>query len=106
MKQYDRETKKWIEEDVLKERHSRDKKLCKGKKLHDFVLVLPSHVTYNENYNFKPEEYYRLMDEKVRLEELIYERLKVLGIITKYGTWKPSKHYVCSICKKEKYSDD
>ena len=107
MKKYDRETKKWVDAEVLdKRQNERDKKLCRGKKPHDFVLVLPSSVTYDSTYKFNPEEYYKLMDEQYEYQEEIKKKLKALGIESKrFGFYKYEqiRYFMCSVCKKQKY---
>ena len=104
-KQYDRQTKKWLTaEELEKVKAKRDKKLCRGGKDHDFVLVLPWHTTYNTNYKFNPEEYYRLMDEKFEYLEKHKERIKAIGVLDRSG-WnrKETRCFMCSVCKKQKY---
>ncbi len=107
MKQYDRITKKYVtEEEAEKLRISRDKKFCKGKKPHDYVLVLPYYVSYNENYTFKPELYYKIMDERCDFIESQKKELEKLGIQDRGWNSKQSRLYMCSVCKKHKYQDN
>ena len=104
MKEYNRTTKKW-EEDVdikLKKRE-----LCKGGKLHDYVLVLPDHETYDETYKFNPEKYYEIMEEMGKYEDEIKKKLAEMGVKSKYSRFNLNRwihrYYICSVCKKKKY---
>lgn len=107
MKKYDRETKKWVEEAVLeKRRNARNKKLCRGGKDHDYVLVLPAYTTYDPaTYCFNPKEYYKLMDEKFEYLEKWKEKVRALGIKRFSDSWnsKESRLFICSVCKKQNY---
>ncbi len=106
MKIYDREKKKWVSQEAYeKSRNARDKKLCRGKRPHDFVLVLPDYVSYSANYNFKPEIYYEICDETQAFLGKQKERLIAMGIIPRYGIGgrKETRLYMCSVCKKRDY---
>lgn len=108
MKQYDRETKRWVESDVLDKRlSSRDPKVCRGKKPHDFVLVLPLHVHPAEGYKGDPKAYYDLMDERYQLLEDFNKKVAEIGVRGSYHLWnrKESRLYICSVCSKRKYED-
>lgn len=104
-KKYLREKKKWVtEEEYDKFYSSHDKKLCRGGKPHDFVLVLPTHVKYDENiYKFNPEDYYKLMEEEYQFFEEQKKKMLAMGVT--YGRWnsKPYRLYMCSVCKKQNY---
>lgn len=105
MKKYDRETKKWVDADVLEKRmNKRDPELCKAKKPHDYVLVLPEHVHYDSTYNFNPEGYYKLSDRKYDVLESYKKELAAMGIRDAWG-WnrKETRLYMCTVCKKRKY---
>lgn len=104
MKKYDRETKKWISVDEHDKKYSpRDKSLCRGKKPHDYVLVLPNYIRFDSTYKFNPEEYYRIENETHDFLNEQVEKLKNIGIITKRYERKPTKMFMCSVCKKQKY---
>jgi len=104
MKKYDREKKKWVEEtDINKKLKKRE--LCRGGKEHDYVLVLPEHVTYTEDYKHNPEAYYAILDEIEEFSLKAMERITALGVVSKYYSM-PSKYrrvrlYLCSVCKKK-----
>lgn len=108
MKKYDRSSKKWISIEEYERIHKpRNKEFCRGKKPHDFVLVLPEYVSYNEKYQHNPEAYYELIDAIDVFEEELDRRIKDLGVVERFsrGTkWKRSyRFYLCSVCKKKHY---
>ena len=102
MKQYDPESKKYLDEEVILQKVTK-RKLCKGKKEHDYVLVLPDHVTYNEDYKFNPEFYYKTMEETNRFEYEQEQKLVKAGMVMKYGRsfFVERKTYMCTVCKKQ-----
>jgi len=102
MKQYDPESKKYLDEEVITQKVAK-RKLCKGKREHDYVLVLPDHVTYNEDYKFNPELYYKIMEEKREFALKQEQKLSKAGIFPKYGHsfFVESKTYMCTVCKKQ-----
>jgi hypothetical protein len=102
MKQYLREQKKWVSEEEYKEFHRKDH-LCKGKKLHDLVLVLPDYVKYDDNYKFNPEIYYETMDKISEFYTAQVKFLKQNGIIISDYYHSSHRMYMCSVCKKRKY---
>jgi hypothetical protein len=106
MKKYDSKQRKWISKEEYDKRYPKhDKALCKGKRPHNFILVLPHFVTYNSKYDFNASKYYEIMDALNDYTNKEYERLSELGIITR--TWrsdrKEPKLFMCSVCKKQKY---
>lgn len=104
MKEYNRTTKKYEEVTNIK---LKKRELCKGEKPHDYVLVLPDHETYDENYKFNPEKYYEILEDLGRYEEMVAKSLIEMGIKSRYGRFVMSRwvhrHYICSVCKKKKY---
>lgn len=103
MKTYDREKKKWVEAD--RHQNKRDADVCRGKKEHDYVLVLPDGVIYLENYGFRPKEYYRIMDEILEFKTKKMTEIEKMGILPRWS-WsdrKETRLYMCSVCKKKKY---
>jgi hypothetical protein len=99
-----------VTEEEYDRRHpKRDSIICRGGKAHDFVLVLPEGIAYDERYNFKPEEYYRLADTKYEFEQELNKKLDAIGLKRKYmtlsGFRKESRLYICSVCKKRKYEN-
>lgn len=108
MKKYDHKEREWVTEEEYDRRMSkRDTSLCRGKKPHDFVLVLPSYVGYDETYKFNPEEYYKILDEGRDFEKKQKERMAELGIKPRYFSWNhyERRMFMCTICKKVKYKD-
>lgn len=105
MKIYHRESKKWLTpEEIEKYKSRKDKKLCRGKKPHDYVLVLPSHVQYNsEIYKFNPEEYYKVKDEIYDFIEKQNQKLVAMGIKVRCWNRKETRLYGCTVCKKLEY---
>lgn len=105
MKKYDENLRKYVSVEEYERTHQlRDKSVCRGKKPHDFVLVLPYMVSYTSEYKFNPEEYYRVMDELFDIKEKKYQELETLGIKSSRG-WnrQETRLYMCSVCKKQKY---
>lgn len=78
---------------------------CRGGKPHDFVLVLPDHVTYNEDYQFNPEAYYQLEEERIAFDKDMERRALELGITNKYrysrDMFGVRRCYRCSVCYKK-----
>lgn len=111
MKQYRKDAKKHLDDDeyeAYKAKKRRDGSICRGGKPHDFVLVLPFHVTYDPAlYKFNPEEYYRIRDEVYKFEEEAERQLREMGIKQRYGRWPrtETRYYMCSVCKKQRYGE-
>lgn len=109
MKQYRRDAKRHMsdeEYEVYKAKGRKDPKICRGGKPHDYVLVLPFHVTFDPAiYKFNPEEYYRLKDELTALIEKHNEKIVAMGVTSRYRSWerRETRYYICSVCKKQKY---
>lgn len=104
MKKYDREKKKWVEEDEVNKKLAK-RKLCKGGRQHDFILTLPPYVrTINSILGIDiAEKYYAI---ELEIDKLVAEKhkdLEALGILSKpYGriTNRQYKYYICSVCGK------
>lgn len=106
MKQYDRETKRWLDEAEVEHKHAK-RKLCKGGREHDWILCLPSHVKLRDDSVLgldKVEEYYKIQDEREDAEIAFDERLEALGIkVFRLGTlFGRHRSYICSVCMKRK----
>ena len=105
MKKYDREKRKWVSEEEYEKTHQpRDKHFCRGKKPHDWVLVLPEFVEYNSNYNLDATVYYKTVSE---INTFLIEKgkeLQKLGIIDDLSFTRRGMllYYVCSVCLKRK----
>lgn len=103
MKKYDHKTKKWVTEEEferLKNFRAEKSKFCKGKKPHDYILVLPWGATYNENYKFTPEVYYEAMEKRAEFVQQQAKELLQFGIIDRHWSGKTYKVYECSVCGK------
>ena len=103
MKQYDRKLKKWVEE---KEKVGSLKRpeTCKGKKPHDWVLLIPSMISKHKP--FSKEEvarYYEIEAGRKALEKSYNEELAELGLESRYWSYELRKFYKCAKCGKEKY---
>lgn len=106
MKKYDHEKKEWVTlEEYERRQKQRTNKLCRGNKPHDFVLVLPIFVSFTDSYNFNPNEYYRIMDERYEFIENQKKELEKLGIINRGWNRKETRLYMCAVCKKQKYEN-
>lgn len=109
MKKYDREKRKWVDESEIDKKLAK-RKLCKGGREHDFILVLPPYVrTVNSILGIDiAEKYYQI---ELEIEQLLAEKhkeLEAIGILHKpYGriTGKQFRYYVCSVCKKNEYKE-
>lgn len=104
MKKYDEKLRKYVSVEEYERTHQpRDKAYCRGKRPHDFILVLPYMVNYNEKYKFNPEEYYRMMDEQYDFIEKTKEKMATIGIVSHRG-WnrREIRSYICTVCKKQK----
>lgn len=110
MKKYDVDKKKWVtSEEYEKSRKPRDKSVCRGKKPHDYVLVLPHGVTYDDTYKFNPEVYYEIMEQRRQFLLNFKNKLISQGIRVRWS-WNDehveTKCYICSVCKKQKYEHE
>lgn len=100
MKKYDRETKKWLTEEEY-QALKKKRRLCKGGKPHNFVLVLPDYVKCNKNN--QPEKYYKIEDQTIDFLTRQNEKLKKLGFEVSSYQRKEARYYNCSVCDKIKY---
>lgn len=107
MKKYDRETKTWLDEDVIERKLSK-RKQCKGGREHDWVLCLPPYVSVKGSVLGldKVEEYYKIEDEREDMNIAFDERLEAIGVQSR--TFRLSsirgrrRSYICSVCLKRK----
>lgn len=107
MKKYDRETKTWIEEEELDKKLAK-KKTCKGGKEHDWILCLPSYVSYKDTALGieVAEQYYAIEDAREDMNIALDSQLEAIGINSR--TYRVGKllgrrrDYVCSVCLKRK----
>jgi len=107
MKKYDRETKKWLDEEEMNKKLSKAK-MCKGGREHDWILCLPSYTKTDSVLGLdKVEEYYKIEDEREDADIAFDERLEAIGIKTRLFRTSSfrgrARHYICSVCLKKKY---
>ena len=108
MKKYDRESKSWVDEEVV-ERKVKKSKLCKGGKEHDWTLCLPPYSARDNDSVLgldKVEAYYRIEDAREDAMIDFDEQLEAIGIQSR--SFRLSKlmgrrrSYICSVCLKHK----
>ena len=107
MKIYDRETKRWVEEDDVEKKLSK-RKLCKGGKEHDWIMCLPFYVEYKDTALGieVAEQYYAIEDAREDMNNAFDLQLESIGINSR--AYRPGKlfgrrrSYVCSVCFKRK----
>lgn len=103
MKQYDRESKKWITDEEREQLRSKREK-CKGGRDHDFVEMLPYGMYSNEKYQGNPQPYYDIEKQIIEFTRQKYEELEAIGILSKYIQYRLKmddyRPYVCATCGK------
>ena len=104
MKKYDGESKKWIEEEEL-EKKLKKRKLCKGNREHDYILVLPPYIKHKTSLLGAEvaEDYYRIERERDELNEAKDKELQAIGINRRTGFRSNHKNYLCAVCGKREY---
>ncbi len=107
MKKYDRETKKWIQEEEINKKLAKAK-MCKGGREHDWILCLPSYAKTDSVLGLdKVAEYYKIEDEREDMNIALDEKLEAIGIKTMLFHSRffrgRARHYICSVCLKKKY---
>lgn len=112
MKEYNRKTRKWeVITEVVGDLKKRD--TCRGKKPHDFVLVLPDHL---RNYYMvditteNVEKYYESEDRIWEFEEKEKKYKESLGIVRSngrsiYSSRRATRNYECSVCGKKEWRE-
>ena len=107
MKKYDSKLRKWVSIEEYERTHKpRDKKVCRGGKPHDYILVLPYYTDYDSTYKHNPQEYYKMMDERKEFIDNQNKEFEAMGIKPKryWGDGRrESRLYMCSVCKKSEY---
>jgi hypothetical protein len=105
MKKYDRETKRWLDEEEIETKLAK-RKQCKGGREHDWILCLPPYVhTKDSLLGFDiAEAYYQIEDEREDAEIAFNERLEEIGISSNQvrRIFGRHRYYICSVCKKQK----
>ena len=105
MKKYDRETKKWIDEEEVNKKLSQ-RQQCKGGKDHDYVLCLPSYVRHDDSVLGIDiaEKYYAIEDAREDAGIVFDEQLEDLGLKTRLwrGFHGRRRSYICTVCYKQK----
>ena len=103
MKEYSHKTRKW-EEKTEKVGSLKRPETCKGKKPHDFVLLLPPNV--HANHLLCKDEinaYYIIAIDKEKSDKEYAEKLSNLGITTRSWSYGVHWFFKCAKCGKEKY---
>lgn len=111
MKEYNRQTRKWEVTTTEKVGDLKKRDLCRAKKPHDFVLVMPD---YMGNYLMTDlptdvvEKYYESEDRIWDFEKKEGDYKESLGIIRRdnrsfFRSYRCSRHYKCSVCGKKDY---
>jgi len=107
MKKYDPESRKYIDEEKLKD-VKKKKQTCRGGRLHDMILVIPQwHRNKNEYTESEVLKFYELMDEYGEVQEEYRKIGEALNIRHGFGGYSWSKreqeprHYSCSVCGKQ-----
>lgn len=103
MKTYNRKLKKWVEEDKPVGSLKRPE-TCKGKKPHDWVLLIPA--MYSKHKPFSKEEvqsFYEIQDDRAKWEKSYSEKLEALGLQSHHWSFEFRRFYKCARCGKEKY---
>lgn len=103
MKKYDHQSRKWVTEEEFKNIYKKLNACKQGRKDHDYVLVLPDYITYNDNYKFDPEIYYKAEEEMQRQVIAHRDYLLSVGIEARFLSEHPVyRTYKCSVCGKRK----
>lgn len=108
MKEYNRKTKRWEEKSTEKVGSGKKPALCKGRKPHDFVLVLPPYTRLLPGapyLNAEQIEAYYLSEKRRKAHEVREDEYqKTLGIdVHRYRFSDEVPHYyLCANCGKRK----
>lgn len=101
MKTYNRQTKSW-EDPADAVLSLKKKETCRGKRPHEYQLVLPNYV--RTTHDFTSDDvlsYYALEDKLTEQTIEIFEEMRQLGA----SAGKPFMHYYryfeCQVCKKK-----
>ena len=102
MKHYDRKLKKWVTEEKPMTSLKRPE-TCKGKKPHEWVLMIPKHVGTRRSL-FKEEiaEYYKIKEEHAQADRDFGDRYDKIGVNMRYYYGESYRFYKCAVCGKEK----
>lgn len=112
MKEYDRVKKIWVEpEDLTVNMTSLKKReLCRGKKPHEFKLIIPDYSNSHKNDDLSQETimlFYEKMDALNEHKRNLQKEINELGINHKvfyfHDTNAERRHYVCAVCGKREW---
>ena len=105
MKEYNHKTRRW-EEKKEKVGSLKRPDTCKGKKPHEWVLLLPHHTTA-DHFLSKDEiaEFYKISEEVSKFSNECDEKAQKLGVIhNSFNYTRVVRYfYKCSRCGKEQY---
>lgn len=107
MKKYDRETKRWVEEEVLNKKQSlKTREMCRGGRPHAFELALPNYVSVpSEKLTQETvEEFYKSEDRLADFSNKEKEKLRSLGINVSFGYSRlKTRLTICTVCGKRDF---
>ena len=103
MKQYDRIQKKYVEVVDKPVGSLKRPETCKGKKPHDWVLMIPKHVSTRRTlYKEEIAEYYKIKEDHAQADRDFGERYDKIGVNMRYYYGESYRFYKCAVCGKEK----
>lgn len=106
MKEYDRDKKMWVKPETLTEKVTVLKKseLCRGKKPHEYVLIVPDYSNSHKNDDLSQEtvdRFYALMDEHHEHNKKYQKEVDALGINYRVDSLRPmTRMSRCNVCGK------
>jgi hypothetical protein len=102
-KVYNRDKRIWKDEKPMTS--LKRPETCKGKKPHEFVLIIPKYISTTHDFNFdEVRKYYEIKDSECKFAEELDREYKKLGVRNScYFLHRCFRYYKCSRCGKEKY---
>lgn len=108
-KKYLREKKKYVTEEEYEQYHALRKRgadACKGRRPHQWVLVLPIwRAKWDEKHPYDAEAYYKAMMERREFIKKQDAELAKKGILVSPSHDWLHKDYACVVCKKRRTED-
>ena len=104
MKQYDRIQKKYVEVVDKPVGSLKRPETCKGKRPHEWVLLIPSMIN-RQHKPFSKEEvasYYEIEAEFEKWKKNYDDKMEALGLQSFRYSYKLNKFYKCAKCGKER----
>jgi hypothetical protein len=105
MKVYDRQKKKWVDEETVKSGSLKSRVLCKGKRPHNFILTLPDYMRSfsRELTPDEAEKFYIIEEETKEFLTSQAKKLADLGIRNTGYIGRVIRYYRCDVCGKKDY---